>query len=490
MRKNQKGIKMFALAGIIVLLLCAAIVVWVVKSGQQSKWRDFARFSEESFSGVFLSMYDISLYDEEDFVTYCGVPTIKAERTVKTWSELSEYLTEIFLSESVRPTIYLGLDPVLMWEMSDQKDEQWEEDLEQYFIPHITSRQDVCFEILLPAPALKYWVSLEEEQIQEKLAAYERLIDSVSDYANVNMYFMGSEHWLIANPGNYVDLIQTNSEVSKKILCYTFCDHKKIITSDNVSSCFEQLFLQIDQERGMDEFYPDLSDWCVVFFGDSKVTYCIGSYSIPGVVGSLTGAQTYNCGEGGVPATEDPHAILSVNRMVDHFVAQDTDGLSENGNYYRGLTDYMKDDHQGKKHCFVLDFGTNDYFGGHPVENPKDSYDIGTYAGALRTSIRTLQDAYPNAEILLFTPIYTSMFSEGTEKLSENGGVFTDYVDATLRVAEEMEVHCLNTYADSGINADTENVYLGDGCHPNETGALLLGKCVVEEMRGFDVDEK
>lgn len=116
------------------------------------------------------------------------------------------------------------------------------------------------------------------------------------------------------------------------------------------------------------------------------------------------------------------------------------------------------------------------------MENPEDSYDIGSYAGALRTGISTLKEAYPDAEILVLAPTYTAGFSGGTERNSEVGGILTDYVDATVRVAEVMGVHCINNYADSGINPDNQAQYLADGCHPNETGAFLLGNRIIEYM--------
>ena len=129
-----------------------------------------------------------------------------------------------------------------------------------------------------------------------------------------------------------------------------------------------------------------------------------------------------------------------------------------------------------------MNFGLNDYFGGHAVSNPNDPYDIGTYAGALRTGIKVLRENFPDAEILVTTPTYIMLFSGGTEKMGERGGVLTDYVDQTVSIAEEMEVRCINNYRISGIDENNWTQYLADGCHPNETGAFLLGGYILQEM--------
>lgn len=466
--------------GVIFLFLSAVIFFIILYSNLIGIWKDLRRFSKMDYEGAFFSMYDISCYREEDFAAYRGVLTVKAEQPVERWSVLSRYLDRIFSSKNTVTNVFLGLDPVVLWEKSQHKEEKWVKNLDQYLISYITARQGVSFDILLPTYPLSNWTELSASQLEENLDSYSRLIEDLGGYSNVHIYFLGGEQWLIANPANYLERGQTNEDVSRKIFFYTFCDQEYQITPANSSVLFERLTSQVEQERESPTVYPDLSDWCIFFFGDSVFDYFSGSLSIPGVVNGLTGARTYNLGYSGASATEDPMAVLSFNYMVNHFLELNTGGVDKNSNYYRGLVDYIEEDHEDKKCCFVIEFGLNDYFGGRTVENPLDGYDVGTYAGALRTGVKTLQDAYPEAEILLLAPTYAEVFSGGTEINGVNGGVLTDYVDAALRVAEEMGVHCLNNYADSGINADSQARYLTDGVHPNEAGSFLLGNCILE----------
>lgn len=447
--------------------------------------RDIECFSKMHYEGVFFSMYDISCYREEDFVTFRGVLTVKAQQPVKNWSSLSRYLDAVFSSENKVTNVFLGLDPAVLWKESYRSEEKWEKNMDQYLTSYIAAREDVKFDILLPAYQLSSWMKLGEKQLEETLYAYGKLVDRLCDYPNVAVFFLGGEQWLIANPDNYLAGGRTNEEVSRKILLFTFCDQEYRIVPVNSSILFERLVSQVEQEREAPTVYPDLSDLCVVFFGDSILTYKTGSMSIPGVVEGLSGAQVYNCGEGGLPASGNPADFYNLNGVIDHFMTQDISG-EPNKNFWRGLTDYMEENHKGKKHCFILNVGLNDFFVGAPVESPKDAYDTETYAGALRTGIHSLQEAYPDALILVMAPTYVS---SAMDINSEAGGTLEDYVDAAVRVAEEMGVYCMNNYHDSGIDAESQAYYLTDGIHPNETCCFHLGRQIIEYLGGILSEE-
>ena len=86
--------------------------------------------------------------------------------------------------------------------------------------------------------------------------------------------------------------------------------------------------------------------------------------------------------------------------------------------YQLGLNEYLAAD-VNKKHVFVINFGLNDYFGGHPVSTD-DPQDLGTYTGALRQGIAALKEAYPEAAIIVQVPTYTNFFSEGNAQTLEH----------------------------------------------------------------------
>lgn len=442
--------------------------------------REIRRFREGGYRGAFLAMYDISTYDEADFAAYRGVDVMKIGRPVKGWRTLSRYLGELLESPGTVTNLYLGLDPAALWEDAGRSEETWEKRLGETLLSRLSQNPDVSFEILLPAPPLPEWTALSREEMEERLAACGRLIRELDPYENVMLYFLGGEQWLIANPGNYLEDGQTNAWISHKILLLAFCDHEYQIVPGNAQILFDRLRAQVEQEKESPTVYPDLSDWCMVFFGDSTLANDRGSFSVPGVAAGLSGAQAYNCSMGGMPASETEDMPLSFNRMVDRFLKGDASGLEPDSVFAEGLKEYQEDGHRGKRYCFVVAFGLNDYFNGYSPDSGEDPCDIRTYEGALRVGVRTLRERFPEALILVMTPTYTEYFSGGTERNGSAGGVLTDYVEAARRVAREEAVLCMDNYAGLGIDGSNQSEYLADGCHLNERGRFLLGRRIVE----------
>ncbi len=461
---------------LVIMLWHFAVRDWMLKE------RDIRRFAGKEYEGAFLGTYDLSDFKEEDFITYRGIPVFIADYTLKDWKDISDYLSRIFSSGSEVTHIYLGMDPEVLWVESGRAEERWTEDFEKYLMPYLRDRQDVAYEFLLPAPSLQYWVDIDPVVLQENLAAYSRFIADADPYANVTVYFMGGAQWLNANPGNYQNVFLPTPLILKKMFLYTFCDREFQIEESNAAEILSGLQRQIEQEKTSPVIYPDLSQWCMIFIGDSVVAYNVGSSSWPGVVEGLSGAQVYNCGQGGVAASQASGAQWSFVQMVTCFLEQDVSGLPEDCNFSNGLAKYVKEEHRGKKYCFVLNYGFNDYINGYMPDDPDDPYDIETYAGALRTGIRMLQERFPDAVILVTTPTYMMSFESEIEEQGKKANMLTDYVDAAVRVSEEMGVCILNNYEKSGITEENWNQYLADGVHPNESGAFLLAERIIDKM--------
>lgn len=467
-------------AGLVLLLLFVYRVHYV--PSDQMRDADIAALSQDDYEAVLLSMYTPEAFDAGDFAHFRGISTVQAYHAFVNLADIGDYLEQSFSCNSNLSNVYIGLDPFVISGMYGYHTSLYTKDYERYLTDYVQTHDNVFFEFLVPAYSLDYLQTLSDRKYAELINAYRNLVNLYSSYDNVDIYFLGYEEWLVVNPGNYDSSTSLSPSILRTVVAYTMRSDKYVLTPGNMESRFEWM-TELVQESPV--IYPNLSEWCMVFFGDSILEYNAGSCSVSGVVENLSGAQVYNCSKGGIPATEDPEAILSFNRMVAHFLEQDTSGLDEAVRFKLELTDYMQENHEGKKKCFVLNFGLNDYFGGHPVENLADGFDIGTYAGALRTGISALKEAYPEAVIILLTPTYTSEFSGGTGINGEEGGVLTDYVEAAIGVAQDMDVICINNYTDSGINADTQGIYLSDGTHPNATGALLLGRRILEEMKGI-----
>lgn len=473
-----------AIGLIIVLLIITVVSVPIFRSYDYNKQKksDLAQLSTAEYNSIFCSMYSIENFAQEDFITYRGVNTLKLPTVLRSTGDMGEYLTAAFDSGNSVEIVYLGLDPAQIWSSVGKKIDKWNSALTEDIMAYATAHPEVTFEILLPAPSLNYWTEKSIAETEEILTTYQSLISTLDPYSNISTYFMGGEHWLIANPDNYTAALTTNPLISQKIFLFTFCDHEYQINAANVTEQLDALKALIAREKETPTSYPDLSGWDVVFFGDSIIGNYTGSYSVPGVVTGLSDAHTYNCAQGGIPASEDANSLLSFPSSVDYFMEQDSSAILVDGPFPSSLEDYVQEDHDQRKLCFVLNFGLNDYFGGHPVANAKDPFDTATYAGALREGIHKLQTAYPEAKIVLMTPNFVSIFNNGTDTMSENGSILTEYVDAAVEVANDMNVICLNNYTDLGINESNASSLLADGVHLNETGRFRLAERIIWEL--------
>lgn len=470
-------------AAILIFTAAAIILAAFIGISQwkhiQNRHTELERILSEDYDSVFLSMYPITNYSEEDFATYRGIITLKSSYSIQDTSELNSFLDASFQSGNALSFVYLGFDPAKIWKEAKNNVARYTSLIETTLLDIIKSHPEVNFEILLSYPSLHYW----RKQTPEKLTAYiqagQTLFSLVSEEANATVYFFGDQEWLIANPDNYSDEMLTNTDVSKTIMLNVGRDHSYWLTPENVSQKFSSLETLFAKFKNLPD-YPDYSDRTIVFFGDSVIGNYTGSLSIPGVVKSLTGAASFNCGYGGNSAALGPDIPISLPGIAEAFVQKDLSKIPSDTQVYQGVLSYLTNETDAPD-CFIINYGLNDYFTGYPVSS-EDPCDITTYKGAIRKAVTTLREAYPDAVILLLAPTFCTYFSYGTEKMSPQGGVLTDYVEAAVSLAEELDIPYINNYEELGINADNELDYLADGCHPNETGRFLMGSKIVEKL--------
>lgn len=489
--KAKKGIWLpcgFFLLCVIVGLVLLLRFVYRAHHVPNDKVRkaDVTALSQGDYDAILLSMYTAEAFDADEFMRFRGTSAVQAFHNFVNLADIGDYLDKCFSVNENLSDVYIGLDPYVISGLYRHHTSIYIKDYEKYLTSYVRAHEDVLFELLLPVLSADYLRTLSDSEFSELVNSYRNLVNLYIPYDNVIIYYLSYEEWLIMNPGHFDGSSFCKPDILYNIVAYTFRDSMYYLTPDNM----EDRFAQMAELTKRDVSYPDLSDWCMVFLGDSVIAYYTESLSIPGVVSGLTGAETYNCAERGIAAAEDPLIDLSFNRMVTHFLEQNTDGLDAESNFKLGLTEYMRANHEGKKVCFVIEYGLNDYFSGFPVDNPANKYDTDTYAGALRTGIQALQDAHPEAKILLLAPTYTAQFSGGTEINGAMGGTLVDYVKAAVYVADEMGVYCLNNYVESGINANTYEQYLTDGTHPNESGSFLLGNGILKYIDEVITDEK
>lgn len=428
--------------------------------------RDFQRISYEVYDTVFLSMFPIDNYKEADFSYYRGLTVLKTDNILQDSSDLERYFNHIAETDNPVSTAYLGIYPerVTVAEISELA----------------RNYPSISFEIILPFPSASYWKKLSEEEFTQLLAAYETFLTDAGQFPDTKFYFLSAEDWLINNPTNYVNDYDCSEFVVHKMFLYTFCDNAFRITSENADKLRLQTRDVLTSVRENAPTYPDFSEYDIVFWGDSIIGNYTGSLSIPGVVNGLTGAAVYNCGYGGTSASLGPETSVSLPGIVKAFFEKDLSEIPTEAQIYEGFLSYINAPHIDKKTCYVIHYGINDYFRGHPISSD-DPLDITTYAGAIRNAVACIKENSPDSQIILCTPIYCGY---ATDEPDEPGVIhLQEYVDAVFTLAEELDVDVLDNFYAMGVNSSNYEEYLLDMVHPNEKYRFMIAQKVIESIR-------
>lgn len=131
----------------------------------------------------------------------------------------------------------------------------------------------------------------------------------------------------------------------------------------------------------------------------------------------------------------------------------------------------------------LIGYGMNDYQNGVPLEDPKDPGSEYTYAGALRSALKSLQARCPKARIILLTPTYSWYLQVGKscEEQDWGGGLLEEYVALERSLGAELGVETIDLYHDlypHEVFEDWEK-YTRDGIHPNDAGLELISQKII-----------
>ena len=121
---------------------------------------------------------------------------------------------------------------------------------------------------------------------------------------------------------------------------------------------------------------------------------------------------------------------------------------------------------------FCIMAGTNDW-NSNVALGDIGSTDTSTILGALNTIIDHLQTNYPDATIVIMTPMHRS----GMRTATRTAGTLSDVAEAYEKVCMNWGVNCINTLKEFGMNAYNTTVankfYVeqnSDWLHPNPAG--------------------
>lgn len=437
----------------LLLVILAAGILYLKIQEPAKRSADFTRLQQESYQGVFFSMYAPEAFPEDIYPTYMGYDAVGCSHRIASFSDLSDYLETAFSSDNEVTHVFLMLDPLLLWDSSLHQNALFTASLEEKLLAYVDTYAGAEFTVIFSTPSLAYWQSHADDDLDTYCNVIRILAASLSARENVTLHFPGQEEWLISNPDAYDTPRELNAVAARSTMLLVLSGAMRYLETESYSS-LARFSALVQQAASSPVTYPDLSDYDLVFFGDSVIGNYKDFTSIPGVINALTGARVHNLAVGGSTATLSNGENASFNEVVGTLV--NASGIS------------LPDD---DKLCFVINYGLNDYFDGYPLEN---------YCDGLRSGIRTLRDAYPNAHIFVISSNYILSFEKGTAPTGDEENVLADYVAAAEETAAAEGVDFLNINEVLQWDADNAAEYLVDTIHPNEEGRWLFGVAVVE----------
>ena len=239
----------------------------------------------------------------------------------------------------------------------------------------------------------------------------------------------------------------------------------------------------------------------IVAFGDSVFGEVRNETAVPAQVGALIGKTVYNAALGGTCASrqdvdrrldraKDSLSLvgLAVAMGAEDFGVQQSARLREsNMEYFPEVIDGLEGIDFNKVQIILIQHGINDYHAGTLIDNPENPYDLYTVRGAIRRAVAAFRDKNPQVRIVLVTPAYTWYTATGLtcEETDQGGGVLEDYVNAEIRLGEELGIEVVDLYHDCLPHENWWDweTYTRDGLHPNEAGRKLLSQKIAEALK-------
>lgn len=125
---------------------------------------------------------------------------------------------------------------------------------------------------------------------------------------------------------------------------------------------------------------------------------------------------------------------------------------------------------------FVLG-GTNDYEFATPIGTMTDR-DSTTFYGCLNLLMCSLQQMYPEAEIIFMTPLCRN----GGTRPNAAGNTLEDYAYAMMNMGEFYDIPVMDLYHAKELNFVGSRYYLVDGLHPTEAGHRVMANYIYGQL--------
>ena len=212
----------------------------------------------------------------------------------------------------------------------------------------------------------------------------------------------------------------------------------------------------------------DLNGKKILFLGDSITEGCGASDVSKCFVSLIAERENAICKNYGIGGTRIAPQKNLAEGEVDRYFATRVDDMIEDAD------------------VVVVFGGTNDFGHGDAPFGKIDDTDERTFCGAYHHLCRKLIARYPEAQLVIMTPMHRDSedkgpYNEWGVRLCTN---LRGYVDAILEIAAFYSIPVLDLFRVSGIQSRVpvlKERYIPDGLHPNDAGHARIA----DKLIGF-----
>lgn len=452
---------------------------------EKIRGNELTELSDGRYGSLYISNTD-SFFDGYWVNYFLGMSILVPKYKCDTPEMLSEYL-EASVSDETLTDVFVEIDPYEMEQAyyAEHKysgtKQTYMQMFQQAFWNCVGEHPEVKFHLLVPIRSLSVWDGYSLEEYTRRIDAWDQFIKFSSRYDNLIISCMATEEWLIANEELFDENGLLKSEYFGDIFAMELSYENYIIDYNNFGDIKSKLETALLNDSDNGYYRADFSERDIVFFGDSLFRkYSVEFKNVPGMIGALTNANTYNLSIGGTTATNND-AGTSFCDIVNMFLGNIEIKESLDENVVSALADFRAQSHDNRELTFVILYGFNDYANNVSLGN-KIGNDTTTFSGALNIGISLLKEAYPDADIVLVSPLYTDYNNGGQKGFTAEGKSLLKYISAMEKCAEYNEASFVNLYSEAGIDSANSDKYLSDGIHPNIDGAYLISKCLIRHF--------
>ena len=448
----------------------------VSKTGRGTYLSDIEPFNGEVYMAY---TYDSNISDNI-FVSLFGFDPVTIHPPIKSIRMMEKYISGTLCEcddDDFPSYVLFGIDPYSAYKQSCSNRELFLKNLE-FYAETARSHPDTRFFFILPEDSYYRWTSLSDDDLSKARLSYILLVRALEDTPNTCVLYYPVEEWVL-----YSSSIRDggpDSPISGEIYdhllaaCLSGTEMSPILRIDTVNTLMDRIIEQSKDYENIRATYADLSEKKIFFLGDSIFGNYRDGTSVSSFFADMTGARPYNLGQGGMSAVNLANPNEPLGMAFIHLTGKldRTAFDSAFSSYYSygdfGLATASLLGSAGEDSYFVIEYGLNDYFGGVSVEE---------YKNALNTIVSDLLNAYPAAGILVLSPGYIDIYSQGNEPLSQDGAPLQDYRDAAREIAESNGCGFLSQTDDLGFTQEDTGIFLlPDHVHYNEIGRYRLAQ--------------